>query len=191
MKIALVILLVLVVLVALLAFLFQEAFRSDSANAFHKNARLQREALSGARRASAQAPAAREVGGDELHRLLAGKTHIKEYRKQAHDSKPYLTTYDYFGPDGAYTSSDTYSKRAPGYEWQGRWEVAGDILCITETRIRETTSCFKIRLSDAGMVQYWNYQPGEDADGLLASIVSIIRPGLQTPEYASDPAAFR
>jgi hypothetical protein len=157
----------------------------------HKNARLQREALSGARRASAQAPPAREVGGDELHRLLAGKTHIKEYRKQAGDPKPYLTTYDYFGPDGAYTSRDTHSKRVPEYEGRGRWEVAGDILCLTGKRVEERTACYRIRLSDAGMVQYWNHQPGEDADGLLASIVSIIRPGLQTPEYTSDPADFR
>ncbi len=156
--------------------------RSDSANALRKNARRRSEALRGAKLASAQAPAASAVEGEALVRLLADRTHVKEYRKRAGDAKPYLTTYDYFGPDGVHISSDTHSKRTDGYEDRGRWEVAGDLLCITTTRFGEKTSCYRIKLSEGGTIQYWNHQPGEETDGLLASIVSIVRPGLQAPE---------
>jgi hypothetical protein len=75
-----------------------ELMRSDSANALHRNARANEEALAAAKAATRQAGAARPVAGDELVKLLSGKTHVREYRKRASDAKPYFTVYEYFSP---------------------------------------------------------------------------------------------
>jgi hypothetical protein len=166
-----------------------ELLRSDSANALHRNARANQEALAAAKAATRQAGAARPVAGDELVRLLSGNTHVREYRKQAADARPYFTVYEFFGPDGAYLVRDTYSRRLPEYQRKGRWRVDRDLLCIRERADVTEERCFNIRVRPAGGIEYWYHKPGDPYHGLIASSVTLVRPGPQEPEYvtASSP----
>jgi len=49
-----------------------EMLRSDSANAFHKNARANRDTLIGNQAASGEAAPAQTLGGEALRRMLSG-----------------------------------------------------------------------------------------------------------------------
>ena len=168
-----------------------EMFYSDSANANRQAAQARQEALRAMKLSSAQAPAARQISGAALVELLAGKSHVSEFRKRTGDAKPYLTTYDYFGADGSYIGRDTYSRRTPEYQEVGLWTVNGTSLCIVIRAPRADEHCYSIRLAADGTIQYWIHKPGDPFDGLLTREVTIVRPGLQPPEYASDPSAFR
>jgi hypothetical protein len=164
-----------------------EMFYSDSANANRQGNRARQEAVRSMKISSAEAPAARLLSGEELVSLLAGKSHISEYRKRARDPKPYFTIYDYFGADGSYIGRDTYARRTTDYQHVGRWAVNGTSLCIAASE----EHCYSIRLEDNGAIQYWVNEPGNQFDGLITRVVTIVRTGLQQPEYVSDPSAFR
>ena len=108
------------------------SLRSDSATALRQNARANRDALISNQAASRQAIPAQPVSGEALLRLLSGNSHVKEYRAAVADAQPYFTSYHYFRPDGVYISSDTYSRRTPGYEAIGSWRVNENLLCVNE-----------------------------------------------------------
>ena len=168
-----------------------EMFYPDAVNSSRQAEQARKEALRSMKLSSAQTSEGRLLSGEELVSLLAGKSHVSEYRKSVDDSKPYLTSYDYFGADGSYIGSDTYSRRTTDYQDVGRWVVNGTSLCIVLVSPRTDEQCYTIRLEDNGAIQYWINKPGDPFDGLLTRTVTIIRPGLQQPEYSSDPSAFR
>jgi hypothetical protein len=165
-----------------------EAFYSDSQNAGRRNAQARQSALASMKLASSQAAPARPVTGQALVQLLSGNSHVEAYRKSASDAKPYVTHYDYYGADGTFVGRDTHARRTPAYQEQGRWSVKGDSLCIVKTG---QENCYTVRLAADGAIQYWIDKPGDPFHGLLTRIVRTVRPGLQEPEYISDPAAFR
>ena len=140
---------------------------------------------------SSQANAAQPVGGQALVQLLSGNTHVQPYRKRSEDIKPYITHYDYYGPDGTFIGRDTHSRRTVGYQDVGRWKVSADTLCIRVQSIQAEENCYTIRLAADGAIQYWIHKPGDPFHGLLTLNVKMVRQGLQEPEYISDPAAFR
>lgn len=162
-----------------------ELLRSDNANFAHRNAQANDEARANNEIASKQAAAALAVSGDALARMLAGKSHINEYRKSATDAKPYFTTYHYFSPDGQYVSRDTYSRRSVEFQTVGRWSVIENVLCVNEQSETDTAQCFTLKVTDGGVIQYWIHKPSDASHGLLTSTVEIVRPGLQTPEYVT------
>lgn len=166
------------------------SLRSDSATALRQNARANRDALISNQAASRQAIPAQPVSGEALLRLLSGNSHVKEYRAAVADAQPYFTSYHYFRPDGVYISSDTYSRRTPGYEAIGSWRVNENLLCVNE--INETTDpqCFTLKVTASGVIQYWTHKPGDPFHGLLSSNVEIIRPGLQTPTYVTTQSMY-
>jgi uncharacterized low-complexity protein len=167
-----------------------DMLRSDSANAIRKNERANKEALAAAKAATGQAGAARPVAGDELARLLSGNTHVREYRKRTADAKPYFTIYEYFSPDGAYIVRDTYAQRLPGYQSKGRWRVNAEVLCLRERADSQEDKCFTVRVTPANEIEYWYHKPGDPYHGLIASSVSIVRPGPQEPEYTTTSSPY-
>jgi hypothetical protein len=179
-----------VVVVAVAAAGCAELLHSDSANALHRNARANQEALAAAKAATLQAGAARPVAGDELVRLLSGNTHVREYRKQTTDARPYFTVYEFFSPDGAYIVRDTYGRRLPEYQGKGRWRVDANLLCLRERADGTEDSCFNIRVTPARGIEYWNHKPGNPYHGLIASRVTLVRPGLQEPEYVTTSSPY-
>lgn len=168
-----------------------EMFRSDAVNSSRQANQAREQALHSMKLSSEQASPARSVSGAELVTLLAGKSHVSEYRKRIGDPKPYLTTYDYYGADGSYLGSDTHARRTVGYQDLGRWSVNGETLCIALTAPRADEKCYSIKLEANASVQYWINKPGDPTNGLLTRVVRIVRPGLQQPEYASHPSDFR
>ncbi len=168
-----------------------EMFYSDAQNAGRKSAQARQDALRSMKVSSAQADKAQPVVGNALVALLSGNTHVEAFRKRADDSKPYLTTYDYYAPDGIFIGRDTHSRRTVEYQDVGRWKVEADTLCVDLPAWKADPRCYTIRLAPDGAIQYWIRQPGDPFDGLLTRNVRVVRRGLQTPEYTSDPAAFR
>jgi len=140
---------------------------------------------------SSQAETAQPMEGPALVQLLSGNTHVNAFRKRSEDIKPYITYYDYYGPDGTFIGRDTHSRRTVNYQDVGSWKVSADSLCISVQSIQEEESCYTIRLAPDGVIQYWIHKPGDPFHGLLTRNVEIVRRGLQEPEYISDPAAFR
>ena len=165
-----------------------EALRSDSANALRRAEGARQEALESSRIASGQAHLAQPVSGAALVRLLSGNTHVSEFRRRTSDAKPYFTTYQYFGPDGVFIARDTWSRRTPAYQAVGRWRVNDAVLCMTENNGPGSEGCYTVRLQSDGVIQFWIHKPGDPFHNLITSSVRIIRPGLQTPEYASTSA---
>lgn len=164
---------------------------SDAQNAGRRSDQARQEAERAMKQASRQAVSAQPVGGEALVRLLAGNSHVQVYVKRSSDIRPYFTSYNYFASDGRFIARDTYSKRAPPYEGKGHWRVEKDRLCITTQSEGTDAGCFRIRLAADGAIQYWIHNPGGAYDGMLTKNITDVRPGLQEPEYISDPAAFR
>ncbi|MEO8278682.1 MAG: hypothetical protein ABI564_03250 [Ideonella sp.] len=167
-----------------------DALYSDAENAGRKSMQSRQAALRSMKSSSSAAATATPVSGQDLTQLLAGHTHVDAFVKRAGDAKPYLTTYDYYGPDGTFIAKDTYSRRTADYYDVGRWTVHANVLCITLPS-RPEDACFTIRLTADGTIQYWIHKPGDPFDGLLTRNVTVVRNGPQEPEYTSDPAAFR
>lgn len=161
---------------------------SDAQNEGRKSAKEREAALRSMKLSSTQADVAEQIKGHALVQLLSGNTHVKAYRKRSDDIKPYITYYDYFGPDGTFINRDTRSRRTIDYQVIGSWKVDADTLCITQ---QSEQNCYTIRLAPDGAIQYWIRKPGDPFDGLFTLNVKIVRKGLQDPEYISDPAAFR
>jgi len=129
--------------------------------------------------------------GQALMQLLSGNTHVEPYRKRSEDARPYITHYDHYGADGTFIGRDTHSRKTAAYQDVGRWKVTADLLCISLKSRMAEESCYTVRLAPDGAIQYWIHKPGDLFHGLLTRNVTIVRPGLQEPEYISDPAAFR
>jgi len=163
-----------------------DMLRSDAANAGRQNAQARQESLAAAKAASQQAAPATPLSGDALVRVLSGKTHVHEYRRNAIDPKPYFIVYEYYRPDGAFIALDSYSRRDPAQVTPGRWRVTGETLCLTEKDGNPQEQCYAVRQESWGRLQYWNVRPGDPFDGLLSSKVDIVRSGLQTPEVTTE-----
>lgn len=168
-----------------------EMMSSDAANFGRKSAQARQAALAGNRLASQQAVPARRLAGEELARILAGKTHVSEYRKATSDAQPYYAEYVYFGPDGRFQWLNTYEQNDPATTPWGTWQVNGDVLCVTQQRGDAEPHCHTLRLQADGTVQYWTHKPGDAFHGLLSARVSIIREGPQTPAFVSAWAQMR
>lgn len=186
------ILLGLVVVIVVLAMVTgcMDMLYSDSANALRKNQQANKDALAASKTASRQNLQGQPVTGEALVKLLTGNTHVSEYRRHSGDAKPYFTVYQYYGPGGAYVERDTYSKRTDGYESKGRWRVDQDVLCIVESMYERTEKCYTLRRAPGGTIEFWYHKPGDAFHGLIASSVSIVRPGPQTPEYTSATSPY-
>ena len=167
-----------------------DMLRSDSANALRQNDRAIKDALAAGKMASAQNRQGKPVTGDALAKLLTGNTHVSEFRKHSSDAKPYFTKYQYYGPNGAYLERDTYSKRTDGYETKGEWRINQDVLCIIETKYERTETCYTVRVTPTGEIEFWHHKPGDAFHGLIATTVTIVRPGAQEPEYITTKSPY-
>ena len=179
------------VLLAVMQTACMEMLRSDNANFARTSEHRRQDALRNNRLASQQAATARAVGGIELRRLLAGRTHVSEFRKRSGDSLPYYVEYDHFGEDGRFQALNTYERRDPATTAVGVWRVDGQRLCITETRTASGETCFAVRVEAGGAIQYWNDQPGDDFHGLLARRIHIVLAGAILPAFITTPEQMR
>lgn len=169
-----------------------EMMYSDNANHARKVARANSAALATNKEASRQAAPAEAVTGDALRRLLAGNSHVQEFRKAVDDVKPYFTTYTYFSPDGTYISRDTYSQRTPEYEAKGTWSLKENVLCVVvNTSFGNPPDCYTLKVANNGVIQYWVHNPGNEWHGVVTMNIRIVRAGLQTPEYATTREAYQ
>jgi hypothetical protein len=168
-----------------------DMLHSDAQNASRRSAEARQSALRSMQLSSAQAVAAVPVKGEALVQLLSGNSHVEAFRKRADDARPYLTSYDYFGPDGSFIRRDTHARRTPAYQEVGRWQVKAETLCLAMKHRESEPDCYSLRQAADGTIQYWIHKPGDPFHGLLTRNVKIVRKGLQEPEYTSDPAAFR
>lgn len=171
-----------------------EIMSSDSANFARQSAQARQAALVGNRQASQQAAPARMLAGEELTRLLAGKSHVSEYRKASSgisDAQPYYAEYTYFSPDGRYLWLNTYEQNNPATTPWGTWQVNGEVLCVTQQRGEVEPHCYTLRLQADGTVQYWTHKPGDPFHGLLSARVEIVREGLQTPTFVTSTSQLR
>lgn len=165
-----------------------EMMRTDSANHARKSSQARQAALLNNQTASRQAAPAQPVAGQALVQLLAGQSHISEFRRQSQDSQPYFVSYGFFEVGGGYVASDTYSQHSPATYTHGVWSVSGPVLCITGMDGNELEQCFTMRVEPGGAVQYWMHKPGDPFHGLIAARVHLIREGQQTPAFVSTPA---
>ena len=169
-----------------------EMMYSDNANFARQRARANSAALAASKEASRAAAPADAVTGDALRRLLAGNSHVQEFRKAVADAKPYFTTYTYFSPDGAYISRDTYSRRTADYEDAGTWSLKENVLCVVvNTSFGNPQNCYTLKVASNGLIQYWVHNPGNEWHGVVTMNISIVRAGLQTPEYATTREAYQ
>ena len=168
-----------------------DMLRSDSANAARKSNQARQAAVVSNQSASRQAAPAQAVQGDALVQLLAGKSHISEFRKRSEDSQPYFVSYGFFQRSGAFVASDTYSQHSPGYYTHGTWQVSGPLLCITGMDGNPLEQCFTVRVESGGAVQYWIHNPGDPFHGLITARVQLVRDGQQVPAFLSTPAQMR
>ncbi len=169
-----------------------EMMYSDNANFARQRAHANSAALVTNQDASRVAAPAQAVTGDALRLLLSGNSHVQEYRKAIDDTKPYFTTYTYFSPDGAYISRDTYSQRTAEYEATGTWSLKENLLCVVvSTAFRDEPSCYTLKVAANGVIQYWIHNPGNEWHNVITMNVSIVRSGLQTPEYATTREAYQ
>ncbi len=51
-------------------------------------------------------------------------------------------------------------------------------------------SCFNIKVTAANKIEYWNHKPGDPYHGLIASSVTLVRPGPQEPEYVTTSSPY-
>ena len=168
-----------------------EMLRSDAANFGRQRAQARAAALVGNRQASHQAAPARMLAGDELTRLLAGRTQVSEYRKSVSDAQPYYAVYAYYGADGRYLWLNTYEQSDPATTPWGTWQVQGEVLCVTQQRGEADPHCYTVRLESGGTVQYWIHRPGDAFHGLITASVDIVREGPQTPAFVSSSTQMR
>ena len=168
-----------------------ELLRSDSGNASLQNQRARDSALINNRLASQQAAPARPLAGPELSSLLAGKTHVSEFRKAVNDAQPFYAEYAYFNPDGRYQWLNTYELRDPATAIPGIWRVNGEVLCVTQVRGDAQPQCFTLRQQASGTIQYWTHKPGDPFHGLISAHVHIVRAGPQQPAFVSTSQQMR
>ena len=160
-----------------------EMFRSDAENAGRQSEEAQRNWVRSSRIASSQAAPAEPVRGAALTRLLAGKTHVIEYRMSNAEPAPYYVTYDYYRADGRFIFLDTRFRQDPDEHAGDRWRVDDDVLCLLKSSDGETNECFKVKVEAGGAIQYWIHRPGDPKNGLITKSVRIVKDGMQTPAF--------
>jgi hypothetical protein len=149
---------------------FQRAWEAD-----------RRERIAGMRAATAQTARGADVAGDDLRRLVAGKTHESVYERTPSGEHRRYVERSYFDPDGRFVYANSTWARSPDGREGARWRVDGPRLCILNPDMTSTEQCYTIAIRPDGRVQYFIDAPGEETHGLLTKIPTAVHDGQLPP----------
>ena len=156
-------------------------WESDSASFSRAWEADRRARIAGMRAATAQTAHGTDVAGDDLQRLVAGKTHESVYERTPSGERGRYVERSYFAPDGRFVYTNSTWARNPDGRDGARWRVGGPRLCILNPDMTSTEQCYTIAVLPDGRVQYFIDAPGEETHGLLTRIPTSVHDGPLPP----------
>lgn len=155
---------------------------SDNAN-FQRHARAERQRrLAGMRAATAQTPVGRRLEGEALVAFLSDHTHVSVFDRTPSGQHKRYVEYRYYGPGGRFVYVNTEWAVNPDGNPEDRWRVDGRRLCVLNHALSQDEHCYTIAVAPDGRVQFFIDAPGDEFDGLLTSVVSIVEEGPPRPD---------
>jgi hypothetical protein len=150
---------------------------SDNEN-FQRHARAERQRrLAGMRAATAQTTVGRRLEGEALVAFLTDHTHVSVFDRTPSGQHKRYVEYRYYGPGGRFVYVNTEWAVNPEGNREDHWRVDGPRLCVLNHSLSQDEHCYTIAVAPDGRVQFFIDAPGEESDGLLTSIVSIVEEG--------------
>jgi hypothetical protein len=154
-----------------------DAFYSDNEN-FQRHARAERQRrLAGMRAATAQTVVGRRLEGAALVAFLTDHTHVTVFDRTPSGQRQRYVEYRYYGPGGRFVYVNTEWALNPDGNPDDRWRVDGPRLCVLNHAFSQDEHCYTVAVAPDGRVQFFIDAPGEDSDGLITSVVSIVEEG--------------
>ena len=168
---------------ALLALIFIAAGCWESDNASFQRARRaeRRERIAGMQAATARTTRGVDVAGEDLRRLVSGKTHESIFERTPSGERRRYVERSHFAPDGRFVYTNSTWARSPEGRDGARWRVDGPRLCIVNPDFTSTEQCYTIAVRPDGRVQYFIDEPGDETHGLLTKIPTTVHDGLLPP----------
>jgi hypothetical protein len=149
---------------------FQRAWRAD-----------RQKRIAGMRAATAQSERGTDVAGDDLQRLLAGKTHDSVFERTPLGERGRYVERSYFAPDGRFVYTNSlWARDADGREG-AHWRVDGLRRCILNPDMTSTEQCYTIAVRPDGRVQYFIDAPGVETHALLTKVPTAVHDGQLPP----------
>jgi hypothetical protein len=156
-------------------------WESDNAS-FQRRWEAERRArVAGMRTATAQSSRGADVSGDDLRRLVAGKTHESVFERTPSGERRRYVERSYFAPDGRFVYTNSAWARSPGGRDGARWRVDGPRLCILNPDFTSEEQCYAVAIRPDGRVQYFIDAPGQETHGLLTKIPTAVHDGPLPP----------
>jgi hypothetical protein len=140
-----------------------------------------RERIAGMKAATAQQGRGTDVVGEDLRRLVSGKTHESVFARTPSGQKQRYVERSYFSPDGRFIYTNSLWVRDPEGREGATWRVDGPRLCIVNPNFTSEEQCYTIAVRGDGRVQYFVAEPGAETDGLLTKIPTAVHEGQLPP----------
>jgi len=149
---------------------FQRAWEKD-----------RQERIAGMRAATAQQSRGVDVVGENLRRLVAGKTHESVFTRTPSGERQRYVERSYFDPAGRFIYTNSLWARDPQGRANAHWRVDGARLCIVNPDMTTEEQCYTVAVRPDGRVQYFIDAPGEETHGLLTKIPTTVHEGQLPP----------
>src|SRR5262245_8974906 len=133
------------------------------------------------RAATAEQSRGADVVGEDLRRLVAGKTHESIFVQTPSGQRQRYVERSYFAADGRFIYTNSLWARDPGGREGARWRVDGARLCIVNPDMTAEEQCYTIAVRPDGRVQYFIDEPGDETHGLLTKIPTSVHEGQLPP----------
>ncbi len=161
----------------------------DGAEATRQHRKQVAERTRDMRAATAQVARGTDLAGERLRDVVAGRTWVVRYGSFPNGQKGDYVLYRHFEPAGRLRHVDNWLSPTAATSDEDRWTVDGARLCLLQTRIAQTPSCYRVALAAGGTLQLYVDDPDAGYDGLLTSIVSefiegpppVVRSVLKSP----------
>lgn len=161
----------------------------DGADATRQHRERVAERTRDMRAATAQVARGQDLAGDSLRNVLVGRTWVVRYRSFPGGRQGDYTLYRHFEPDGRLRYIDNWLSPTGTVNDEDRWEVDGARLCLLQTRLSQTPSCYRVAQAAGAALQLYVDEPGVGYDGLLTSVISefidgpppVVRSVLESP----------
>lgn len=161
-----------------------EAFRSDAENYARQDRADRARRLVGMKAATQQTARGRDTSGDDLTRLVSGRTHVFVYHMAPGGRPGRYVEYAYFRADGHFVYRNSLWAMNPEGRDGDAWRVDGPRLCVLNGEMSSTEQCYRLAVQPNGRVQYYIDAPGAETDGLLTKITDEVTDGAPTPATA-------
>ncbi len=133
------------------------------------------------REATATSPRGTGVAGEELRRLVAGRTHESVFARTPSGEARRYVERSYFAPDGRFVYTNSLWARDPEGRDGARWRVDDARLCILNPAMTSDEQCYTLAVRRDGRVQYFIDAPGQETHGLLTKIPTAVHDGQLPP----------